>query len=113
MKDKNFCTCNTTCDFSKDNGYKYILDELKSTRDNINDIINMLENRIEKDALINDVLDGNYDDECDCLSEKEDKKDTEFSVADMAKIIALQEALRENKPYKKRFNYPWWHTYYY
>lgn len=62
----NNCDCdNCTCDidFSEDNGYKYVLDELKAIRAHVDETINLLEKRIEKDKIINEVLSTEYDDD--------------------------------------------------
>ena len=48
-------------DLSNDNGYKYVLDELRATRAQIDNIIKVIEKRIEKDAIINEE----YKDICD------------------------------------------------
>ena len=50
-------------DLSDDNGYKYVLDELRATRAQIDNIIKVIEKRIEKDAIVNEVLNTDYDDE--------------------------------------------------
>ena len=45
----NNCDCNNcTCDmdFSEDNGYKYVLDELKAIRAQVDKTINLLEKRM-------------------------------------------------------------------
>ena len=64
----NNCDCNNcTCDmdFSEDNGYKYVLDELKAIRAQVDTTINLLEKRMEKDKIINEVLSTEYDNEED------------------------------------------------
>lgn len=64
----NNCDCNNcTCDmdFSEDNGYKYVLDELKAIRAQVDKTINLLEKRMEKDKIINEVLSTEYDNEED------------------------------------------------
>ena len=61
--DCNNCTCGI--DFSEDNGYKYVLDELKAIRAHVDKTINLLEKRIEKDKIINEVLSTEYDEEDD------------------------------------------------
>lgn len=64
----NNCDCNNcTCDmdFSEDNGYKYVLDELKAIRAHVDKTINLLEKRMEKDKIINEVLSTEYDNEED------------------------------------------------
>ena len=58
------CSCGMcNIDLSDDNGYKYVLDELRATRAQIDNIIKVIEKRIEKDAIINEVLNTDYDDE--------------------------------------------------
>lgn len=52
-------------DFSEDNGYKYVLDELKAIRAQVDKTINLLEKRMEKDKIINEVLSTEYDNEED------------------------------------------------
>lgn len=64
----NNCDCNNcTCDmdFNEDNGYKYVLDELKAIRAQVDKTINLLEKRMEKDKIINEVLSTEYDNEED------------------------------------------------
>ena len=64
----NNCDCNNcTCDmdFSEDNGYKYVLDELKAIRAQVDKTINLLEKRMKKDKIINEVLSTEYDNEED------------------------------------------------
>jgi hypothetical protein len=78
MMKKEKCKCNAcNIDFSSDNGYGYVLDELKATRAQIDKIIDVIEKRIEKDALINDILNTDYEDDyCDSLDEIKQKKDS-------------------------------------
>ena len=52
-------------DFSEDNGYKYVLDELKAIRAQVDKTINLLEKRMKKDKIINEVLSTEYDNEED------------------------------------------------
>ena len=47
----------------EDNDYTYIIDELKSIRQHIDKTINLLEKRIEKDNIIEEVLSTDYEDE--------------------------------------------------
>jgi len=54
---------NCSVNLSDDNGYGYIVDELKKTRDNIDDIIKKIEARKEKDTIINEVLNTDYENE--------------------------------------------------
>lgn len=56
---------NCKINFNEDDGYNYIVEELKKTRDNIDNIIRQIESRQEKDALINEVLNTDYSDEKD------------------------------------------------
>ena len=85
--------------FNEDNGYKYILDELKTTRAQIDNVIDIIEKRIEKDAIINDVINTDYDDECDCATDS--KKEESLPVDEIIKAIAIQNALRGWKyPYR-------------
>ena len=103
------CTCNMCdIDFSDDNGYKYVLDELKATRARLDDIIRILENRIEKDAIITNVLDTDYDDEDEQLNEQK-KNDT--TLDEIMKTIAIQNAINNLDNNKKRRIYPWWSIY--
>ena len=64
MRDNCLCgKCNTDADWSNDNGYKYVLDELKATRAQIDNIIKVIEGRIQKDAIIDEVLNTEYEDD--------------------------------------------------
>ena len=60
MKELVDCGCNGACnadiDFSDDNGYRYVLEELKATRAHIDEIINVIEMRMKKDAIIDKVM---------------------------------------------------------
>lgn len=47
----------------EDDDYTYIIDELKSIRQHIDKTINLLEKRIEKDNIIEEVLSTDYEDE--------------------------------------------------
>ena len=49
----------------EDDDYTYIIDELKSIRQHIDKTINLLEKRIEKDNIIEEVLSTDYEDEDD------------------------------------------------
>lgn len=95
-------TCNGNCcnlNFDDDNGYKYILDELKRIQSDVNTVIDLLEKRIEKDNIIDDVLSTDYDDD-DC--------------ADMDDIKKMKDLLKKYKngkyiyPYYYPYYYPWW-----
>lgn len=105
------CMCNI--DFSNDNGYKYILDELKTTRAHIDEIIKIIESRIEKDAVINKVLNTEYSDEYDsfcglskAIENKETKEKNKIQPLDintLIKVARINDTL--NKPI--RYTYPW------
>lgn len=108
MNKKCACdVCNCDIDFSNDNGYGYVLDELKATRDHIDDIIRVIEKRVEKDAIIDEVLNTDYNDEVD---EQEicDIKDN-IDLDTLAGAIALSKVLSSNQ--KKKHSYPWWSIY--
>ena len=93
-------------DLSDDNGYKYVLDELRATRAQIDNIIKVIEKRIEKDAIINEVLNTDYDDEEEVA--KEEKDDTALDA--IIKAIAISNAMNGTGKNNKRV-YPWWSTY--
>ena len=93
-------------DLSDDNGYKYVLDELRATRAQIDNIIKVIEKRIEKDAIINEVLNTDYDDEEEVT--KEEKDDTALDA--IIKAIAISNAMNGTGKNNKRI-YPWWSTY--
>lgn len=111
MKDIDLdnCSCGQcNIDWSKDNGYKYVLDELKATRAHIDEIINVIEKRIEKDAIIDEVLNTDYPDD-----EKDDKKQ-DLSVDELIKAIALRNVIEGNNTTynpKRTQTYPWWGIY--
>lgn len=65
MNNNNCCSCNGSCHvkFDDDNGYRYVIDELKRMRNNCDNLIKILENRIEKDNIIDEVLSTDYEDE--------------------------------------------------
>ena len=92
-------------DLSNDNGYKYVLDELRATRAQIDNIIKVIEKRIEKDAIINEVLNTDYDEE---EVAKEEKDDTALDA--IIKAIAISNAMNGTGKNNKRV-YPWWSTY--
>lgn len=107
MKKKCNCDICGDVDFSDDNGYKYVLDELKNTRDNIDNIIKVIESRIEKDAIIDEVLNTDYPDD-------------EYNIdmrtpSDEATIKAIEKALSDYDALKRRQRtrrtYPWWSIY--
>ena len=101
------CSCDMcNIDLSDDNGYKYVLDELRATRAQIDNIIKVIEKRIEKDAIINEVLNTDYDDEEEVT--KEEKDDTALDA--IIKAIAISNAMNGTGKNNKRV-YPWWSTY--
>lgn len=93
-------------DLSDDNGYKYVLDELRATRAQIDNIIKVIEKRIEKDAIINEVLNTDYDDEEEVAEEEKD----ETALDAIIKAIAISNAMNGININNKRV-YPWWSTY--
>lgn len=93
-------------DLSDDNGYKYVLDELRATRAQIDNIIKVIEKRIEKDAIINEVLNTDYDDEEEVAEEEKD----ETALDAIIKAIAISNAMNGTGKNNKRV-YPWWSTY--
>ena len=103
------CMCDT--DFSNDNGYKYILDELKATRAHINEIIKIIESRIEKDAVIDKVLNTEYPDEDDLLcglskavENKEKSKTQSLDTDTLIKVAAINNVLNGSI---RHISYPW------
>ena len=105
-------------DFSDDNGYGYILDELKATRNRIDNIIKLLESRMEKDNVIDEILNTDYlndvsqnnDDNlsCDCDDTCQDKNtNTAVDIDTLIKIMALEKFL-DNKQYSKTPRYPFY-----
>ena len=114
MMNKCDAQCMCDIDFSNDNGYKYILDELKATRAHIDEIIKIIESRIEKDAVIDKVLNTEYPDEDDLLcglSEavenkeiKEKSKIQPLDIDTLIKVAAINNVL--NGPIR-RTPYPW------
>lgn len=78
------CNCNDkVCDI-KGNELDYIIEELKKTRDNIDRTINLLESRIKKDDIINEILSTDYDDE-----EEEKSSLTDEEIEDIIKFISV------------------------
>lgn len=100
------CSCNSSCDMcdidlNDDNGYKYVLDELRATRAQIDNIIKVIEKRIEKDAIINEVLNTDYDDEEEVTKEEKD----ETALDAIIKAIVISNAMNGiNK--NNRYVYP-------
>lgn len=107
----NNCNCNDcTCDmnFSEDNGYQYILDELKDIRARVDETINLLEKRIEKDKIINEVLSTEYDDEEDNIEEDDiEENDIDFYELLEAYNKALDTIKQDNV---KIYPTKWTHT---
>lgn len=117
--------CCDTCDidFSKDNGYGYAIDELKAVRAHIDDVIRLMETRIEKDAILDEVLNTSYKDDketdycCDvkneeCICDKKDEK-TIYEEMDFDEIIKNIIAKNNINQTKKAFklHYPLWSMY--
>ena len=101
------CSCGMyNIDLSDDNGYKYVLDELRATRAQIDNIIKVIEKRIEKDAIINEVLNTDYDDEEEVAEEEKD----ETALDAIIKAIAISNAMNGIDKNNRRV-YPWWSTY--
>lgn len=101
------CSCDMCdIDLSNDNGYKYVLDELKATRAQIDNIIKVIEKRIEKDAIINEVLNTDYDDEEEIAKEEKD----ETALDAIIKAIAISNAMNGINTNNRRV-YPWWSIY--
>lgn len=101
------CSCGMcNIDLSDDNGYKYVLDELRATRAQIDNIIKVIEKRIEKDAIINEVLNTDYDDEEEVAEEEKD----ETALDAIIKAMAISNAMNGIGKNNRRV-YPWWSTY--
>lgn len=96
MKDKN-CKGSCNINLNDENEYEYILNELEDTRNRIDDIIKLIEQRTKKDAIINEVL------KCNC---DEKDKDSNIDIEEVLRMLALKNILQ---PYKK----PYYPTYYY
>lgn len=98
------CDCNMcNTDFSSDNGYEYVLEELKATRDHIDNVISIIEKRMEKDALIDKVLNSNdYEDKKEAVD-----KQSETALDAVIKAIAIQNAMQ---PFNttSRIKSPYW-----
>ena len=97
------CDCNMcNIDFGSDNGYEYVLEELKATREHIDNVINLMEKRMEKDALIEKVLNTDYEDDC-----KDEKDETALDA--IIKAIAIKNALEPfNTTQSGRMISPYW-----
>lgn len=111
------CACDMCdIDFSDDNGYRYVLDELKTTRAHIDAIINTIEMRIKKDAIIDEVLSTDYEDEEDASLDnviERDKlhKDDVTALDSILKAIAINNAMNNVNKKTNRYTYPWWSIY--
>lgn len=111
------CACDMCdIDFSDDNGYKYVLDELKATRAHIDSIINVIEMRIKKDAIIDEVLNTNYEDEekvsLDDVIEKDKLHKEDAAALDaLLRAIKIQNAMNGIGNTTNRRTYPWWSIY--
>lgn len=107
------CMCDI--DFSEDNGYGYILEELKATRAHIDEIIKIVELRMKKDKIIDEVLDTEYSDDEDVLDglreaveenqepKKEARKTNPIDIDTLIKVASINNIL--NAP--MRPTYPW------
>lgn len=80
------CNCSDNfCNIKKSNEFDYIIEELKKTRDNIDKTIDLLESRIKKDSIIEEILSTDYDDE-----EEEEKNGlTDDEIEDIIKFISV------------------------
>lgn len=80
------CNCSDNfCNIKKSNEFDYIIEELKKTRDNIDKTIDLLESRIKKDSIIEEILSTDYDDE-----EEEEKSGlTDEEIEDIIKFISV------------------------
>jgi len=113
----NKCDAKCMCDidFSEDNGYGYILEELKATRAHIDEIIKIVELRMKKDKIIDEVLDTEYPDDEDVLDglreavegsqepKQEARKTTPIDIDTLIKVASINNIL--NGPVRPR--YPW------
>lgn len=81
--DKNKCMCDIN--FDEDDGYEFILDELKDIRRRVDKIISLMETRKEKDSMIREILNTDYEDE-------DDKKDDDckLDMDTIMKAIAIR-----------------------
>lgn len=59
----NECSGHCNIDLSEDDGYQYIIDELKDVRKRCDRIINLLEKRTEKNNIIDEVLSNDCEEE--------------------------------------------------
>lgn len=115
MMNKCDAKCMCDIDFSEDNGYGYILEELKATRAHIDEIIKIVELRMKKDKIIDEVLDTEYPDDEDVLDglreavegsqepKQEARKTTPIDIDTLIKVASINNIL--NGPMRPR--YPW------
>ena len=83
------CNCNFCAIDNEDNGYKYILDELKRIRNDIDTTIHLLEKRVEKDNIIDNIL------ATDCKDFEDDKDSNDVDIDEL--LTALNKIKR--RPY--------------
>ena len=93
--------CMCKINFDEDNGYEYILSELKSTRDQIDKIISLMESRQTKDALINKVLNTEYDDE-----DNDKEEDEALDIDTLLKILTFNKTFPYSDGYIYKGKYP-------
>lgn len=89
--DKGSCMCNMN--FDDDNGYEYILNELKDIKARTDKVISLMEARKEKDSIINQVLNTEYEDE--------NQRDL-IPVDDLIKALISKRALRQSHPWSRK-----------
>ena len=96
-------TCMCDINFDDDNGYEFILDELKDIRKRVDKTISLMESRKEKDSIIDKVLNTEYEDD-----ESIDEQKNEIDVDDIIKAIALRNILDPyNRNTTKRYISPY------
>lgn len=103
---KDYCKCNIDNDksnFSCSIDYDSLIERLTATRDEIDNLINVLKNREAKDSVINEILSSEYEE-----TEEKNEESDEYK-----KII--EEVLKKNKQLNtprnrvyRRYSYPWW-----
>lgn len=115
MMNKCDAKCMCDIDFSEDNGYGYILEELKATRAHIDEIIKIVELRMKKDKIIDEVLDTEYPDDEDVLDglceaveggqepKKEAMKTTPIDIDTLIEVASINNILNGSM----RPRYPW------
>ena len=68
-----YCDCTGSCSNESKNmysaDYDSVIDSLKHTRDEIDTLIRQLENRKNKDKVINDILSSDFEDEMEKVQE--------------------------------------------